>query len=65
MKTKIESLEQQLLRKEDALVDMGWRREACGYWHDPITGRHEPPTLAYNIAMQRRKSKTKTRKRLK
>ena len=45
--------EKQLTKMEDELEKMGWVRQACGYWNDPITGRHEPSTIAYGIAVWR------------
>jgi hypothetical protein len=45
--------EAQLLKMEGELEKMGWTREDCGYWLDPITGRHEPATIGYKIALQR------------
>jgi len=57
--------EKELLRREDELDKMGWRRLECSYWEDPITGLHEPSTQAYELAMQRRKGPPKQRFRLK
>jgi hypothetical protein len=45
----MEAEELSLIEKEKLLELTKWKRLACGYWEDPVTGLHHPSSTAWSI----------------